>query len=584
MFSPTYFKQLSPPGRSWLTLGLLLFGLSAMAQSSDEPASTQNALQQAFATQNYPLAQRLFSPALQVLGVRLPHGSALQQFYQTRAYQPVWTPNHPSLASLTPEGQVLLQALRNAWQEGLNPADYDVSLLTLCLEGRYTQACDKLDLELLLTDSFVRYSTHLSRGRFDPKLLDSNWYLSQTTPWQPLDMLSEALQTNQFAVLLRSLAPPHPQYAALRGLLLKLITSQADDLWPLLPEEKLKADDQVPAVALLRQRLWRSGDLPLPASCEEVTNSDDFFDANLLSAVQRFQTRYGLVADGVIGPQTRAALNRSPESLVREVRLNMERWRWLPRSFGEHYLLVNIPGFELTVMANGQLQERMKVIVGKPERSTPAFAEQIRYLVLNPNWSVPHRIAVQDILPRLQKNRGYLSRQGLQVHYQGTVVDASQINWSHYNAKNFPYRFRQNPGEDNALGLIKFIFPNNFNIYLHDTPHRELFSKPQRAFSSGCVRVEKPLALAKHVLGSDPRGEQISDLLKTKASRVIYLPEPLPVYLLYFTVWVDESGQTQFREDIYARNHLLNNALGQFQYPHSPIAGLLLSELAVATH
>ncbi len=279
--------------------------------------------------------------------------------------------------------------------------------------------------------------------------------------------------------------------------------------------------------------------------------------------MRRFQKWHGLAVDGVVGPATLAALNVSVEKRIRQIEVNLERWRWLPQELGARHILVNIAGFELNVIENGQPVMTMRVVMGKEERPTPVFSGALTYLVVCPYWQVPSTIAVKDKLPQIRKDPGYLTRKKIKVFQGGEAINPRTINWSEVTAKNFNYRFRQDPGPKNALGRVKFVFPNPFSVILHDTPDRELFTRNVRTFSSGCIRVEKPIELAEYVMHGDPQWtrEKILATINKWVERTVWLPEPIPVHLLYFTAWVDAEGMTHFRDDIYGRDKRLDEAL-----------------------
>jgi murein L,D-transpeptidase YcbB/YkuD len=291
------------------------------------------------------------------------------------------------------------------------------------------------------------------------------------------------------------------------------------------------------------------------------------FDEALEQALKRFQTRYGLTADGVLDTTTRAELNVSADRRVEQLEVNLERWRWLPQDLGRRHIIVNIPAFELEVVEKDAVVLAMRVVVGRPYQHTPVFSETMRYLVLNPYWEVPHDIAVQDVLPHIKRDFSYLSQQQMQM-YKGwgpaaQVIDPATVNWSAITPASFPFRLSQDPGPVNALGRIKFMFLNKFNVYLHDTPARPLFDEAQRDFSHGCIRIQKPLELALYLLRKDPKWNRDALLraLNEVKDRSLPLPEPIPIHLLYWTAWADENGTIEFRRDIYGQDAPLLAAL-----------------------
>jgi len=378
---------------------------------------------------------------------------------------------------------------------------------------------------------------------------------------------------------LMALRPSHPGYLALQAARQGLQqTLQLEGDWPVpqgLPR-RLDPGDRHPAVPLLRARLQREGSLPVaevaggttadPDAAVAVPGSDpDHYDVALVEAVQRFQARHGLKPDGVVGRATQALLAHSLADRLALVDANLERWHWLPRDLGERYLWVNLPAFRLELWQQGQLARVHRVIVGRTDRATPVLADSARRLILNPDWNVPRSIAVKDYLPKQQEDGTALEHKGLRVFDRsGAPVDPAEIDWASLSGADFPYRLYQPPGRDNALGQIKFPLSNPYAIYLHDTPSRRLFERDRRAFSSGCVRVQQPLELAAHLLApEDPvtARAQIDTWLESPHSRSVTLPEPVPVYLVYFTVWVGEDGALRLAEDLYRRDAPLLRAL-----------------------
>jgi murein L,D-transpeptidase YcbB/YkuD len=273
--------------------------------------------------------------------------------------------------------------------------------------------------------------------------------------------------------------------------------------------------------------------------------------------------------DGVVGPATLSALNVPTAARVSQIEVNMERWRWLPEDLGRRYVFVNIANFELDVVEDKREVITMRAIVGRDYRRTPVFSDRMTYLVLSPFWNVPPSLAAQDILPQVRKDPNYLAQKGMRV-FEGwgsdtKEIDPLSVDWSSITGKNLRYRFRQDPGPSNSLGRVKFMFPNKFNVYLHDTPSRDLFQKTARAFSSGCIRIENPIELSEYLLQGDPRWDQSAILaaIDRRIEQTVNLPEPIPVHLLYWTAWVDAAGIANFREDIYGRDKLVAEALAE---------------------
>jgi murein L,D-transpeptidase YcbB/YkuD len=380
--------------------------------------------------------------------------------------------------------------------------------------------------------------------------------------------LEDALQTDRIGASLAELLPRHSGYDRLKKTLARYRQIEAAGDWQAFPGgAKLLQGDRDQRVALLRERLAAEGFLEDAGQPADL----DFFDSDLTNALKQFQTRADLEPDGVVGPQTRQALNVAVQQRIRQIIVNMERWRWLPHDLGTRYLLVNIAAFSLTVVEEGQTVLQMRVVTGRPYRRTPVFSDKITYLVLNPYWNVPPTIALEDILPKVKANPNFLTNQKIRV-FQGWdsgmhEIDPASVNWQALNARNFPFRLRQEPGPQNALGRIKFMFPNPYDVYLHDTPSRELFAKARRDFSSGCIRIEKPFELAAYLLRKNPDwpAEKLHTAVSgpDAAEKTVKLPEPLTIHLLYWTVWVDEQGLLHFSPDIYDRDQALNDALQQ---------------------
>jgi len=490
---------------------------------------------------------------------------AVALFYRRTELEPNWTgPDGPTALA-----DSLIAVLRDADRDGLRPGDYHVETLdSLRTALRAATGSDRglderllADFELLSTDAFLLFGRHLLQGRVDPVELTPSWTLSrrQTDLLQRLD---DALDDGTIREALYDLRPEQPGYARLTEALRRYRRLAADGGWPSVPDgPKLERGSEGERVATLRSRLRVTGDLG-----SDEAESPDRFDEALGRAVVRFQERHGLEADGVVGPASLAALNRPVDDRIRQIEVNLERWRWLPQDLGDRYVLVNIAGFHLRVMEAGEEVLQMRVVTGRPYRQTPVFSDQISYLSFSPYWHVPHSIATRDKLPDFQKNPGLVAQQGFEV-FRGwgtdaQPVDPSAIDWQRLSAANFPYRLRQRPGPQNALGQVKFMFPNRHSVYLHDTPSRSLFQRSERGFSSGCIRVEHPAELAAYLL-RDHEGwgaERIASAMTQSQEQTVVLREKVPVHLLYWTAWV-EDGRVQFRGDVYQRDPGVASAL-----------------------
>jgi len=366
--------------------------------------------------------------------------------------------------------------------------------------------------------------------------------------------------SDSLARRIRELAPRHPLYLRMREALGRYRAIEAAGGWEPVPvgapPEPGEPDPRVPA---LRTRLAATGDLP----ADDDSTGDSLFTPKLQEALQRFQRRAGLADDGVLGPRTRAALNAPVSDRIDLLRLNLERARWVLPGLGGTYVAVNIAGFESYFVRNDTLAWSAPSIVGQPFRQTPEFRAMMTYLVLNPTWTVPTLLLDEDVLPAVRRDTAYLGAHAMQVlDWQGAPIDPATIDWAWYRGRSFPYRIVQAPGDLNPLGRVKFMFPNPYAVYLHDTPARTLFRKPSRTFSSGCIRIEHPMTLAALLLEGSPWTTAALDTaVALGTERTIPLPRAVPVVLVYWTAWVDRDGLSQFRPDIYGRDAAVLRAL-----------------------
>ena len=491
---------------------------------------------------------------------------ALPNFYLQRLFEPVWIERENFLS----EARQMIDAILEAEKEGLNPKDYHVDKLTSIVEtiSRNNSAGIKLnperlvDLELLLTDSYLLYGSHLLNGRVNPETYDPEWKIEYGET-NILEILKKAAATGRIPESLSDLKPTHSRYAKLREARFKYQKIANNGGWPEIdsgPSMKTGAKDA--RIAQVRKRLEIEG---YPSS--SFPDDPTIYDKDLQPTVVAFQRHYGLEPDGVIGPVTINAMNVPAPQRVRQISLAMERWRWLPRDLGTNYIRVNIANFKLAVIENEESVLDMRVIVGRTYRQTPVFSGKMTYLVLSPYWNVPYNIAVKDKLPYIKKDPEYLIKNNMKV-FTGWGADAKQldpktIDWVTLTGKNFNYWLRQDPGPGNALGRIKFMFPNKYNVYLHDTPSQELFDRAVGTFSSGCIRVAKPIELAVYVLkdNGEWNKKSILDTIEKREEKTVRLKKPIPVYLIYSTVLVNEDGSLDFRDDIYNRDKKLDEAM-----------------------
>ncbi len=503
---------------------------------------------------------------VQAVPASLDHGSPgstsptnLHALYERRDGWPIWSRGR----ALEPHALELLAAVAAAADEGLEPATYladpaQARLAALAAAGEdepgRIPALAKADL--LLTRVYLAYAEHLLMGRIDPRQAGLKW---RTEP-RRLDLtgsLKQAVNGDGVAAALSALAPPHPGYAKLRRTLADYRALQASGGWPQVPADG--PAENPAALSLLRARLAATGDL-----AAEASTGAPVLDSPLEEAVRRFQRRHGLPATGRVDAETLAQLNVPIEERIRQIEWNLERWRWLPESLGERYLAVNIPDFSLQVVEAGVAVESFRVVVGKTRQQTPVFSDVMTYLELNPYWNVPAGILRNEILPAVRKDPDYLAKEGMEVlagwGEETAALSPEEVDWSSLHPGKI--RVRQRPGGKNALGRIKFVFPNHFDVYIHDTPATKYFARTERALSHGCVRVDRPVDLAARLLGSDPAWsrERIAKAVTTGERKVVRLPQPVPVHLLYWTAWVDDGGELQFRQDLYGGDLAMERA------------------------
>ena len=490
----------------------------------------------------------------------------LPSFYERRLYRPAWSDERGP----TRLADDLVGALRRADLEGLRSEDYHLAGIDALLAG--VRADAKRDpaiapdrwaeLDLLLTDAFLVYGAHLLAGRVNPETLRPEW-LAHPRSADIAAVLEAALASGNIGVMLETLAPPQHGYRRLREALARYREVAASGGWPAIPDRStLQLGDSGPPVVALRERLRLEDDLG-PAAQQDTA----LFDEGVEQALKKFQRRHGLAADGAVGVATRAELNVRVERRVEQVELNLERWRWLPKDLGRRHIIVNIAAFELEVVAEEAVVLSMRVVVGRPFDRTPVLSDTMRYIVLNPYWHVPRNIAAGELLAKVRQDPSYLARYKLRVFPNSgpdaREVDPTTVDWSAITPARFPFRLRQDPGPLNALGRVKFMFLNKYNVYLHDTPARPLFDEAQRDFSHGCIRIQQPIELAVYLLRQDPRWNRDALLgaLDEAVDRTVPLPEPMPIHLLYWTAWADEDGTIQFRRDIHGRDAPLLRAL-----------------------
>lgn len=492
-------------------------------------------------------------------GDRLLHRRALLHFYRKRGFEPFWMTDAGRPRQIERIAAVL-RAVRDSRREGLEPRDYHGSALqALFGDDPSGERARPVPAELLLSDAVLALASDYASGRVDPRAVDAELAPSQR-PDAGLAALTSVAAGASVADAVRARLPSTPQYIALREQLVHYRRLAEGGGWPRVPPgPPLRVGDRGPRVDRLLDRLRVEGFAVGPG---------DVFNETTASAVRAFQVSRGLAPDAVVGRNTLVALNTSAADIVRSLRVNLERWRWLPDDLGANHVFVNIADYRVDLFLEGRRVHSYAAVVGRSYFRTPVFSDRIRYLVLNPGWDVPPGIAEDEILPHIQKDPAYLQNAGFQVlsgwGADERVVDPGEIDWAELGPGRFPYRLRQRPGPENPLGQVKFMFPNAFNVYLHDTPAKSLFEHKARAFSHGCIRVADALDLARRVLAAGGRPEvadRLEQALSAGGEQRIVLSDPIPIQIVYLTAFVDSEGILQLRPDIYGRDPRILAAL-----------------------
>ena len=541
---------------------LVVLACSRGAEPRDEPRATR-------ATTNAELLEVL---DLALASESAPEGLPAESWSRVRllygdsaAAAPLWLNENGRVAG---RARVLVAAIDEAPVHALRSQEWPVSNAVMALDearGRGASDESRVRAELALSALYVAFASDMVIGRTDPRDLDVAWFIDPGRV--ELDsVLAVAAASDELSSSLRALAPDEAGYRALVDAHALYRDIAADGGWPRLPEGGvISPGDTGSFVAVLRERLAAEGFI----SPREARDNDATFDETLVAAVMDFQRRHGLAEDSLVGPETRAALDHTAERRAAQIAANLERYRWMPFRLGDRYVMVNVPEFRLQAFDHGEQALDMRVVVGSElaESRTPAFADSMSYLEFAPYWNVPKSIAESEILPQLLDDPGYLERNDYEIvtswNDDAEVIPVSELSIDDILPDSFEYFVRQKPGPLNALGQVKFMFPNQFSIYLHDTSAHELFDERVRAYSHGCVRVQYPDRLAAWVLQDDPEwpAERIAEAMESGEQLRVDLKQKVPVYLLYLTAF-DRDGELQFRNDLYDRDAELIAALG----------------------
>lgn len=475
------------------------------------------------------------------IGERIVELAPLRDFYRERGYRLAWTGSSAALAD-----RLLADLHSIAQGEGLTPESYAVAATP-----------SEFDHDLLVSDALARFARDLASGRVSPARMVGGMGPETRPAADATRFLRDLAAGKELGATVEVLPPAYAGYHRLKRAMERYRTLVSSGGWTAIPDgPSIKPgmeDDRVPAV---RKRLIATGEL------DAKHDKGKTLDQPVSAALKKFQARHGIEADGAVGKATLAALNVSAEERLKQIMANMERWRWMPRSLDPTHIAVNLPAAHLELVRNGEIQMAMRVVVGDVQHQTPTMQTTMTSVVLNPTWTVPPSIATKEILPKLRKDPHYLASNNMQI-LDAFPDDAARaqglgIDWHKYS--KFPWRIRQSPGPDNALGQVKFNLSNQDDIYLHDTPRRQYFGRIFRALSHGCVRLERPVALAQALVPSE-LADKVDNLIAETNTKTLKLDKPLTVYLMYMTAWADEDGTVHFRDDLYGHDGRLKAAL-----------------------
>ncbi|WP_246255563.1 L,D-transpeptidase family protein [Cyclobacterium plantarum] len=490
---------------------------------------------------------------------RIYSRSYLLTFYSERAFLPGWLEeSKPSCEAL--ELRLLIQQSKF---DGLVPADYHLEQLNFLFERSLSDEIltekELAKMDILLSDAFMLLAKHLYQGKVHPEHLEGIWDIqSKEDDPRLLEKLNLALAKQNVRQQLFSLHPKFPIYQRMRQSLKKYYEMEQASTglnWKNpVPEEPLEPGQAATQIPAIRDILIFWKDLENYA---QGVGEIEVYDSLMMEGVKRFQLRNGLLPDGKLGKATIEALNQDPKALIDKAMVNMERLRWLPDTTLQEFVLVNIANYSMDYIRERDTLLHSNAIVGQSYRKTPVFNAEMSYLVFSPTWTVPPTILKNDVIPAVKKDIGYLAVKRMKIlDFSGREIDPKAINWSGISRNNFPYMVRQTPGRHNALGLVKFMFPNKYNVYIHDTPSRELFFRADRALSSGCIRIQKPFELAQLLLSDQPlwNEERIRNAMESGKEQTVTLKKKIPVIILYLTFWSDGAFRENIRRDIYSRD------------------------------
>lgn len=492
-------------------------------------------------------------------------GATLLPFYKDAQCRPVWSDAN----GINAQALFLIYAIKQSAGDGLdidNPSYHLRSIITVMdlIKSDFSSKNNPVvlaHLDILLTDAYLILGKHLYYGLLPREEAKEKWRIAKKEPVDLSLRLKKSLQERNVQESLEQLSPSSLGYQGLRNVMMKYLRIRETGGWKKI-ESTYSNSEGVEQYSIedLKERLRVEGDF----------SSDENSSEAYQNAVKTFQRRHAIKADGLVRKEMLSKLNISVEEKIAALRLNLERWRWMPTEEERFYVLVNIPDFSLSVVNEDTTVLKMRAIVGKVERATPILNARMNTIVVNPYWRVPATILREDIFPKVRKNIRYLKKERIRVYKHGDetgkkAINPARINWKKANADTFPYFLRQSPGRKNVLGHLKFIFPNPDDIYIHDTPIKSLFEKEVRPFSSGCIRIQEPLKLAHYLLKNDGNMWGYRNIVKLMAkghNKTIPLSTSVKVHINYWTVWVDDDGIANFRDDVYGYDLDLAKIIG----------------------
>ncbi len=486
-----------------------------------------------------------------------PEAERLLKLYSANSCLPFWSHEN----GLNPQAYSLISMIQNSARHGLNgydPAYHLDTLISLTNAQRskiQNTAFNMAQTDVLLSSAYMNFGRDLYYGILPRSEISERWKLPAKKGIDVKQYLRRGLEESDVGDSLERLAPQSDGYRELGELLIRYLRIEEAGGWGIIePQYDEDGKESYPREAIT-ERLRFEGDM------------NDESEEGYINAIKSFQRRHGIKADGIVGSETITKMNIPVAEKIAAIRLNMERWRWLGDAMDGTYITVNIPDYSLSVVDNNHREFEMKAILGKEERPTSIFNAEMKTIVVNPYWRVPNTILREDFLPKIRQDSGFLKKKGLRI-FRITdpngeqEIDPSMIDWKHLNLQTFPYYLRQDRGNTNVLGHLKFLFPNPYDIYIHDTVDKHLFGKKERLFSSGCIRIESPIKLAEYLLKHDGSDANVSELIEEGENKNIALSKPVKVFINYWTVWVDEEGKANFRDDLYGYDRELSEILG----------------------